>query len=156
MKSSKALSDILCSHKSAKGVDKHWSRPPQCFYFTDSSDSSATPVFYCVTLYWLRTNVERKAWYIALLAKSSIKLHFIMEQWLRCEWCMWGLLKLLEEKDDTKLLESFNSFWPSDTIWWKRYGATLSHVMACCLMAPSHYLNQCWLTISEVQWQSYY
>ena len=24
--------------------------------------------------------------------------------------------------------------------------------MACCLTAPSHYLNQCWLLISEVQW----
>ena len=24
--------------------------------------------------------------------------------------------------------------------------------MACCLTAPSHYLNQCWLTISKVQW----
>ena len=24
----------------------------------------------------------------------------------------------------------------------------------CCLLAPSHYLNQCWLTISEVKWQS--
>ena len=27
--------------------------------------------------------------------------------------------------------------------------------MACCLTAPSHYLNQCWLIISEVQWHSY-
>ena len=24
--------------------------------------------------------------------------------------------------------------------------------MACCLMAPSHYLNQCWLIISKVLW----
>ena len=24
--------------------------------------------------------------------------------------------------------------------------------MACCLTAPSHYLNQCWLNISKVQW----
>ena len=24
--------------------------------------------------------------------------------------------------------------------------------MACCLTAPSHYLNQCWLIISKVQW----
>ena len=24
--------------------------------------------------------------------------------------------------------------------------------MACFLMAPSHYLNQCWLIISEIQW----
>ena len=26
--------------------------------------------------------------------------------------------------------------------------------MACCLMAPSHYLNQCCLIISKVQWHS--
>ena len=24
--------------------------------------------------------------------------------------------------------------------------------MVCCLMAPNHYLNQCWLIISEVLW----
>ena len=44
---------------------------------------------------------------------------------------------------------------PSDTIWWQRSGSTLAQVMACCLTAPSHYLNQCWLIISEVQWHSY-
>ena len=38
-----------------------------------------------------------------------------------------------------------NSLWPSDTIWWHRSRWTLAQVMACCLMAPSHYLNQCWL-----------
>ena len=26
--------------------------------------------------------------------------------------------------------------------------------MACCLTAPSHYLNQCWLIIDEVPWHS--
>ena len=31
-------------------------------------------------------------------------------------------------------------------------GSTLAQIMACCLMAPSHYLNQCWLLISEVLW----
>ena len=35
------------------------------------------------------------------------------------------------------------------------FGSTLAQVMTCCLMAPSHYLNQCWLIISEVQWHSY-
>ena len=30
----------------------------------------------------------------------------------------------------------------------------LAQLMACCLMTPSHYLNQWWLIISEVQWQS--
>ena len=33
------------------------------------------------------------------------------------------------------------------TIWWHRTGSTLAQVMACCLMAPSHYPNQCWLII---------
>ena len=33
-------------------------------------------------------------------------------------------------------------FTPSDVIWWYRYGSTLAQVMACCLTAPSHYLNQ--------------
>ena len=30
----------------------------------------------------------------------------------------------------------------SDAIWWHRSGSILAQVMACCLMAPSHYLNQ--------------
>ena len=37
-------------------------------------------------------------------------------------------------------------------IWWHKSWSTLAQVMACCLMAPSHYLNQCWLIISEVPW----
>ena len=49
----------------------------------------------------------------------------------------------------------FNSLRPSDALWQQRSGSTLVQVMACCLMAPSHYLNQCWLIISEVQWRSY-
>ena len=35
-----------------------------------------------------------------------------------------------------------------------RSGSTLVQVMACCLTAPSHYLNQCWLIISKVLWHS--
>ena len=33
-------------------------------------------------------------------------------------------------------------------MWWQRSGSTLAQVMVCCLMAPSHYLNQCWLRCS--------
>ena len=44
--------------------------------------------------------------------------------------------------------------WPSDAIWRHRSGSALAQVMGCCLTAPSHYLNQCWLIILEVQWQS--
>ena len=47
-----------------------------------------------------------------------------------------------------------NSLWPSDAILWHRSGSTLAQVMACCLTAASHYLNQCWLIISKVHWHS--
>ena len=47
-----------------------------------------------------------------------------------------------------------NSLWPSDATWQQRSGSTLAQVMACCLTAPSHYLHQCWLFISKVQWHS--
>ena len=36
----------------------------------------------------------------------------------------------------------------------KRSGSTLAQVMDCCVRAPSHYLNQCWLIISKVEWHS--
>ena len=37
----------------------------------------------------------------------------------------------------------------SDAIWQYRSGSTLAHVMVCCLMAPSHYLSQCWIIIEQ-------
>ena len=78
-------------------------------------------------------------------------------------WCQPGN-KLLSELMMVSLLthrcvtqpEWVNSLWPSDAIWRQRPGSTLAQVMACCLTAPSHYLNQCWLIISEVQWHSYW
>ena len=48
----------------------------------------------------------------------------------------------------------FNSLRSSDTIWQHRTGSTLAQVMACCLTAPRHYQNQCWLIISKVQGHS--
>ena len=50
--------------------------------------------------------------------------------------------------------QPLNSLWPRDAIWRQRSESTLAQVMACCLTAPSHYLNQCWLIITKVQWHS--
>ena len=47
-----------------------------------------------------------------------------------------------------------NSLWPRDTIWRHGSRSTLVQVMACCLTAPSYYLNQCWLIFSKVLWHS--
>ena len=41
-------------------------------------------------------------------------------------------------------------------MWWTRHWSTLDKVMACCLMAPSHYLNQCWLTFILEQFHKRY
>ena len=49
---------------------------------------------------------------------------------------------------------SFNSLRPSDAIWRQWSWTTLAQVMACCLTAPSHYLNQCWLFIRGVLWHT--
>ena len=43
-----------------------------------------------------------------------------------------------------------NSLQPSGTIWWHKSGSTLAQVMACCLTAPRHHLNQSGLIISKV------
>ena len=45
-----------------------------------------------------------------------------------------------------------NSLGPSDAIWRQRSGSPLAQVMACCLTAPSHYLNQCWLIMNLILW----
>ena len=36
-------------------------------------------------------------------------------------------------------------------IWWHRSGLILAQIMACCLTAPSRYLNQYWLITSGIQ-----
>ena len=53
---------------------------------------------------------------------------------MRMSWIIWDI----------------NSLWPSNAIWQQRSGSTLAQVMAWCLKAPSHYLNQCWLIISDI------
>ena len=53
-----------------------------------------------------------------------------------------------------KKWSQINSLCPSDVIWRQGSRSTLTQVMACCLTAPSHYLNQCWLMMSDVLWHS--
>ena len=47
--------------------------------------------------------------------------------------------------------KQINSLLPSDDIWCQWSWSTLVQVMACCLMTTSHYLNQCWLESTSVQ-----
>ena len=38
-----------------------------------------------------------------------------------------------------RILEEINPLWPNDITWRHKSGSTLAQVMACCLVAPSHY-----------------
>ena len=91
--------------------------------------------------------------YMYLELREMIYFHFIgHSEWLPdFSWVGWGtFLTASEGKNSNTLGTSFvNSLWPSDNIWRHRTGSTLAQVMVCCLTAPSHYLNQCWLIISK-------
>ena len=41
-----------------------------------------------------------------------------------------------------------------DATWQHRPGSTLAQIMACCLMSPSHYLNQRCLFVKGFVWHS--
>ena len=77
-----------------------------------------------------------------------LRMKFLKSSTIKCSWSILFLQPHV-------LIPIVNLLWPSDAIWWQRSGSTLAQVMACCLTAPSHYLNQCWLIISEVQRHSY-
>ena len=65
-----------------------------------------------------------------------------------------GITRVVIERPKILKAMTLNSLRPSDAIWRHRSGSTLAQVMACCLTALSHYLNQCWLIISKVLWHS--
>ena len=64
--------------------------------------------------------------------------------------------KKLKTKEPINTIEYIamviNSLSHRDATWRQRSGSTSAQVMACCLTAPSHFLNQCWLVNSEVRW----
>ena len=78
-----------------------------------------------------------------------VKAIQLVKSLMRCRF--WDVIIYGCHTDD--FLE-INSLWPSDAIWRHRSGSILVQVMACCLTAPSHYLNQCWLIVSKALWHS--
>ena len=78
--------------------------------------------------------------------------------WLFVYYELRGLLTAYEFKWKDVIrrnsLTFVNSLRPSDAIWRQWSWTTLAQVMACCLTAPSHYLNQCWLIIRGVLWHT--
>ena len=78
-------------------------------------------------------------------------------------WCLQRNINVIEvhtcqivcrRLPDDQTMICINSLWHRDAIRRQGTKSTLAQVMACCLTASSHYLNQCWLIISKVRWHS--
>ena len=74
--------------------------------------------------------------------------------WLNGLYGLYGPRCPLSSKRPINLISLSLSLWSSYAIWRNKSLSTLAQVMACCLTAPSHHLNHCWLTISVVLWHS--
>ena len=108
--------------------------------------------------------ISTKFWsYFIHLVRNFSEIWIKMKQFLsrKCSWngasimtAIFSGLNVLIMFSDNKYSWCINSLWPSEAIWWQGSRSTLVHIMACCLKAPSHYLNQCWLIITKVQWCS--
>ena len=113
----------------------------------------ADDIFKCISLkenFWILNKISLK-----YIPKGVIDNMAALVQIMA--WCRPGDKPLSEPMMVNLLTYIFvtwpqwvNSLWHSDTIWQHRSRSTLAQVMACCLTAPSHYLNQCWLINKSV------
>ena len=106
---------------------------PQLFPATSDPDLCCSMPVWLVLLGMLQRNLGKK--YIIWKRKYN-------EYNWSCS-CYWAYYKNVY---------IINPLWPSDAKWWHRSWSALASVMACCLTAPSHYLNQCWLIIYNFLW----
>ena len=111
--------------------------------------------------------VDSSSWFSELFVTCSAPSHFPNQCWL-VNWILRNKFLLNFNKNTMhlqllpyvcKMLNrwnwfSLNSLWSSNAVWCQRSWSTLLQVMACWLMVPSHYLNQCWMLINEVPWYS--
>ena len=86
------------------------------------------------------------------LMKSLIIMFPVCPIWFQDPIFKW--VQTLHLHISSLVQDCINSLRPSDAIWRQWSWTTLAQVMACCLTAPSHYLNQCWLIIRGVLWHT--
>ena len=94
-----------------------------------------------VLFFW--TNVDSVHWCIYAFAGLSRLTNKVFIQ-----------LSTSKIKFNTNISSYLNLFWLVAAIWQHTSRSPLAQVMACCLMAPNHYLSQCWVIIREVLWHS--
>ena len=91
--------------------------------------------------------------FIDCVINVTCKFKFELELSRLSEWHWWHNRIHISLIKFTILLH-FYSLWPSDGIWHNRFWSTWCHVMACCLAALGHYLNQCWPITDGAPWHA--
>ena len=121
------------------------------FDYLSNTHVTAFSVMLCVWL--IQFNI------ICSSGALSIGLYFHNGLWLiRCTAKLFAKIyvNLLSSKNVGMSLDrswtsnSFDTLFSCDAVWRHKSGSTV----ACCPMAPSHYPNQCWPVIGEVEWHS--
>ena len=98
---------------------------------------------------------DLSSWFQTFLCQLLTRLTSKLGVWMRILFLPhWIICGLMQTACKSIAYISINSLGPSDTTWRQISGSTLAQVMACCLTAPSHYLNKYWLIISKVEWRS--
>ena len=108
------------------------------------------------SLYWIRA--------LNLIITLPASLHQLRERWLQMRiiisvFWRWFQTYFIDQTSKwtprSRQIPGtwrINSLWHGDSIGRYRLGSTLAQVLACCLTALIHYLNQCLLSINGVLW----
>ena len=141
-----------------KGCRDQWADGLIIPYSAPLAGSTPARVGFGQTRWWLppQTRVTDGSWadgvfpYDCNFIMLTFEVMFLYEtgptEWILMAWCfshrwsIWGRTKPPLTLTHWGLVKPFGD----------RSGSTLTQVMACCLTAPSHYLNQCRLIISKV------
>ena len=130
-------------------MGKYWNTVWTCH--DDTSLRFNIKAIYVYVSHYNHKTVVRSA-QLDPLQDCTVSLHLLLCYYVR-EFCDCGLVSDQLLAFVTLLKTILNTLWLSDAIWRHKCGSTLAQVMACSLIAPSLYLNQCWL-ISELLWHS--
>ena len=106
------------------------------FYLPHVSDQVNMSQDVCFAMFFFSVSVH----------KQCVSLNkYVAHHW----WNKWGFMLYLP-----LVCPVPNKLWLSDSIWRHQRGSPSTQVMAWCLKAQSHYLNQCWFVISMVHWHT--
>ena len=142
----------IVSHEHCTSSRSHYASPQNLYFPNDGREFSLTG------FYKSNRGLPLSIW-LANTQTCAIKVMFqrctifIVDQEIYGQFCrrpFYGNLSVIWKKSQHWLLFSividmqqhnFTHFWPSGATWQHRCESTLAQVKACCLTAPSHYLN---------------